>query len=255
MSTGTFRLSIRAKLSLSETAAAVSHFSALLSALSEQVVSTTDVDWDVDTLAVGSLAIGARPIAVGEAARDQLDSEYLAAARRLQHYPPDGACASAADEQMARLSHLLADRPSGLRFETASGIVTIGDPSLWPADEPDIAPTESLGSIEGEVQTLRSRNRLQFTIYDALTGSAVQCSLAKGQQEKMRDIWGKRASVSGLVKRDGTTGRPTEVHSITEFREIELVPPGTYREARGALPGDGDTPLAEDVLRMLRDAE
>lgn len=81
---------------------------------------------------------------------------------------------------------------------------------------------------------------------------AVSCYLAEGYEEIMRGVWGKIATVEGLVTRDPLSGRPLAVRHITKVtpkpdRRI------SYRDARGAAPSlTGLTP--EDAIRRLRDA-
>lgn len=137
------------------------------------------------------------------------------------------------------------------RFETADNDYTIYPDGQRP-NRP--APTMAIGAITGRVQTLSSRGGLRFNLYDRLFDKAVACYLAPGQEEMMREAWGRRARVSGRVFREGSTGRPITIRQIMNVEILEDAPPGSYRLARGAVPRPPGAPLAEEVIRRLRDA-
>ena len=249
-----FTLSIKGELSLADSATAFMNFSELLSAISDNAAPESDVTWRADDLAVGSLEMTARADSSSAGALDQIDVEYLDVARSIaspnghRFAPP---IAHAADG----LAALVPDRAQGMRFETSSGRATVGDASQWPEEDPDVAPTTSLGSVEGFVQTVTSRGGMRFTVFDALNDRAVRCFLSDGDEELMRGVWGKRAVIDGSVTRDGATGRPLTIRDITRATVIEPPPPGSYRNARGVLVRAGSTPRAETIIRRLRDAE
>ena len=70
----------------------------------------------------------------------------------------------------------------------------------------------------------------------------------------MREAWGRRATVSGQVTREASTGRPISIRQIMEVRILEEASAGSYREARGAVPWQPGDMLPEDAIRKLRDA-
>lgn len=102
------------------------------------------------------------------------------------------------------------------------------------------------------MQTLSSRGGLRFTLYDLLHDKAVSCYLAEGYEEIMRDLWGKIATVEGLVTRDPLSGRPLAVRQITTVTPKPDLPI-SYRDARGAAPSLTGL-LPEHPIRRLRDA-
>ena len=116
------------------------------------------------------------------------------------------------------------------------------------------APTVSVGVVTGTVQTLSSQNGLRFTIYDSVHDKAVKCRLEPGQEYLVRKIWGRRASVSGTIVRDGATGIPKSVTNILKIEPLPDYEPGSYRNAKGALPWKEGDRMPEDVIRELRDA-
>ena len=71
-----------------------------------------------------------------------------------------------------------------------------------PDEEERKLRTRALGSIEGIVHTLQRREGLVFALYDSLLDRRVLCYLQPEQEEKMREIWGKRVRVTGSISRD-----------------------------------------------------
>src|SRR5690242_1859744 len=108
------------------------------------------------------------------------------------------------------------------------------------------------GAVEGEVQTLTKRHGLRFTLYEFLNDKAVSCYLQEGQEEQMRNIWGKRAIIEGVVSRD-KHGHPISVRQIAHIIPIEEE--GDYTQARGILPMAPDDELPEVRIRRTRDDE
>ena len=107
----------------------------------------------------------------------------------------------------------------------------------------------SLGTATGDVQTLTMRRGLKFTLYDSLFDRAISCYMMKGQEDKMRDIWGKRAVVSGKVGREPEHGRTISVRDITDIRVISTAQKGSWRKLRGIIPYDPDDEPVEILLK------
>lgn len=160
------------------------------------------------------------------------------------------------------LTKVLKRRVEGIRFETAEREIIIrrsidkqtgkilplhhGFP-LAPQ-----SPYSAFGSIEGRIQTLTNRGELRFTLYDLLHDKAVSCYLREGQEDIMRDAWGKLASVAGVISRDPITGRPLSVRQVSDVI-IRPDAKGSYRDARGCSPSSSDL-SPEAAIRKLRDA-
>src|SRR5690606_8099939 len=79
----------------------------------------------------------------------------------------------------------------------------------------------TFGGVRGRIESMSRRGRLQFTLYDALTDRGVQCYLAAGMEDAMREVWGKLAIVEGIVHRDPVYGRPI---TVREVRGITIIP-------------------------------
>ena len=138
-----------------------------------------------------------------------------------------------------------------VRFETLDNDYTIHGNELSPSRS---EPVVSIGAVTGRVQTLTSRAGLRFNLYDAVHDKAVGCYLAPGQEELMRETWGRRARVSGSVSREAVTGRPMVVREVFDVDILEDPEPGSYRRARGAVPWRSGYELPEQVVQRLRDA-
>jgi hypothetical protein len=113
---------------------------------------------------------------------------------------------------------------------------------------------KSLGAIEGRIQTLSNRKGLRFVVFDILNDRAVSCYLSEGQEDRMREIWGKRAIVEGEISREKETGRPLAIRHITDIKVLEEIGRGGYLRARAIAPRKLGAPLAEVIIRQLRDA-
>lgn len=70
----------------------------------------------------------------------------------------------------------------------------------------------------------------------------------------MCEAWGQRARVSGRISRESSTGRPTGIRNIMAVDMLQDAEPGSYRQARGAVPRPPGAMLAEDAIRRLSDA-
>ena len=116
------------------------------------------------------------------------------------------------------------------------------------------ATTIAVGAVTGRVQVLSSRGRLRFNLYDPVHDKAISCYLRPGQEELMREAWGQRAIVSGQVTRDAATARPIAIRQISGLEILEAAAPGSYSEARGAVPWKPGDRLPEEIIRELRDA-
>ena len=111
-----------------------------------------------------------------------------------------------------------------------------------------------IGVISGRIQTLTNRGSLRFNLYDTIHDKAVSCYLQPGQEELIREAWGKLARVSGTVSREMNSGRPVAIRQILNINTPEDIVSGSYRLARGAVPWQQGDELPEDIIRRLRDA-
>ncbi len=205
------------EVSLHEFAKAISNFNELIAALSEE--SGVAVEWIVDDLSVSSAM--ASIVGLGDENHVQrVLADYSDVGQALQakteiHH------SQRAKNAANKIVSISDPRISSVRFETAKREAVI-PLRVEVADRMPLSDAEgralrtvvqtairlgtgALGAIQGRIQTLTSRGRLRFTLYDLFYDKAVSCYFAEGKQESIRDLWGKLALVEGFVVRDPAT--------------------------------------------------
>ena len=223
----------------------IAQFSQLVAALTQG----TGVRWVIDDLQPGSAVVTLRGEAADTGKVERIVDEYESIGRALEsredlHYSLEVNRAAQAIGNLARTFEYV-------RFETLSGDYTISGNGASPPRRISVA---SIGAITGRVQTLSNRGSLRFNLYDTVHDKAVGCYLQPGQEELMRDAWGRRARVSGRISRERDSGRPMAVRQILGIEILEDIAPGSYRLAQGAVPWQLGDAMPEEVIRRLRDA-
>lgn len=252
----TVTLELQGSVSLAQFADAVSHFNRLMTALSDESKAEY-VRWEVSDLEISSTIATARGIAENGATPEQIEevvSSYLEVGRALEQdttIPYSGKV----QQEAKAITAVLGAGVSALRFETAESDAIVRE-ARAPKAPPEITAesTAAYGAVTGRVQTLTSRNALRFTLYDHIYDRAVSCYLAEGQEDLMREMWDKLATVEGWVTRDAPTGRPLAVRQIMEITRLPESGPQDYMAARGMLPLKKGDLKPEDAIRRLRDA-
>ena len=208
------------------------------------------VTWIVQDLQASSAIITLEGISDIEYEVEKIVEEYaeigdaLRQKRDLSHKPSRVKKAAQGIRQLTQTVEYV-------RFQTPDSDYTIYDDNRVATSH---APSESIGMIVGRVQTLSNRSGLRFILYDSLFYRAVACYLSQGQEEMMREAWGKLARVSGRISREAGTGKPIAVRRIMSVKLLAESPPGSYRKAKGAVSWKPGDKRAEDVIRELRDA-
>ncbi|HEY7030134.1 MAG TPA: hypothetical protein VH482_02340 [Thermomicrobiales bacterium] len=221
----------------------------LIDALTEEVGGEAGISWVVDELAAGNAVATIR----GEAERaedvERVVRAYVAVGRALERHEVIPYSPRVVDAAR-NLTSVLNGKITSIRFESERDEATV---TTNAADEPR-AYRAAFGAVEGRIETLRSRRRLSFTLYDSLNDQAVYCLLRPEQAELVRDAWGRRVIVEGWIKREPTTGRPVEINPVERIDIQPEVVPGSYRRARAVAPARPGAPPTETVIRRLRDA-
>lgn len=247
---------IQGKMPLDLFATAIQNFEALLKALTGEIAGSARIAWvldaleaSIDDLHVGYASITSWAESTDTEAVEQVVHGYAQVGKSLAQqtaipYSPRVTMPA------RNITGILNGKIKSVRFETPEeeSIVRVG---LLPEERP--SNLISYGAVEGIVQTLPKRRGLKFTLYDTEFDRAVSCYLHDGQEEIMRDVWGKRAVVEGVVSRDPATGRPTAIRRISAVEVAEHVEEG-FLVARGALPRSASMLPAEQIMRRLRDA-
>jgi len=251
----TVTLELQGKVSLARFADAVGRFSSLVEELAS-AHGATGIRWEIADLEAGSATATARGLTGNGATASQLErvvDSYLEVGEALQRgatlpFPPP------VEREARALASVIGGGVEGIRFETAKADVLLREPAADATVTPASEPVSAYGAVTGRVQTLTSRSRLRFTLYDTLADRAVSCYLAEGKESEARDIWDRLATVEGWVSRDPASGRPLTVRRITAVNVLDEGETGGYRRARGVLARRGASARAEERIRRLRDA-
>lgn len=230
-------------------AESMQRFRQLIDALTQEVSGKANIVWVVDDLAGGSAIATIRGDADQEDDVERVVRAYAVVGRALERH--EVIPYSLKVQGVARsLTSVLNGKITSIRFETGDGASTV---TSGTSHEPR-ANLAAFGAVEGRVETLRSRRRKSFTLYDSLNDLAVYCLLRPDQGELVRDAWDKRVIVEGWIKREPTSGRPVEISPVENVTILPEVVPGSYRRARAIAPArSGDEP-PEALIRRLRDA-
>lgn len=256
MADNTVTLAIDGEVTLALFAGAVSDLSVLMEHLTTFVVHEADIHWVLDHLDGGSAVVTARAEGADMVEARGVTEAYLDIGRALASgqsldYPEQ------INSPARNLGALTSERIPVIRFENSEADVIIEhnkknyDLQAASLDAPAPSP---YGAVEGVVQTFVNRHGLRFTLYDSVFDQAVSCYLESGQEDIMRNAWGRRAIVEGVVNRKADDGRPLSVRRISHVELVADYPPGSYRLARGILPRQPGDAMPEDAIRMVRDA-
>ncbi len=261
MADNTITFILDGEISLSSFADACKSFSSLIAALSIEE-NATDVQWVISDLALSSARTTIEGRSLVAASVQRVQRAYESVGHSLERGDRISRPASVVRPALAMVRKI-GGAVKGVRFETAENEAIItARPSKKHAREqialavPQGESTAQIpgayGAIEGTVETLARRRGLRFTLYDSLNDRAVSCYLQPDYEEKMRNVWGKRAIVQGWVTRDPANGHPLAIRHIDAVTPI--LAEGDYRKARAVLPLKPGDLSPEEQIRRLRDA-
>jgi hypothetical protein len=249
MTKTTLTLVLGGEVPLDRFAEGMQGFRQLIEALTQEVSGGAKIAWVIDELAGGSAVATIR----GEAEQiedvERVVRAYAVVGKALERHeviPYSERVAKAA----RKLASVLDGNVTSLQFETETetAMITEGIPyESW-------TKCAAFGTVEGRVETLRSRHRLSFTLYDSINDEAVYCLLRPEQVELVRNAWGKRVIVEGWVERDPASGRPIKIDPVESITILPELVPGAYRQARAVAPAPHSAPSPADAMRRLRDA-
>ena len=225
-------------------------FRRLIDLLSVEVSRDADITWIVDELSAGSTIVAIRGEAEQPEAVERVGRAYNVVGHALekrQVIPYSPQIAQVAES----ITQVLNGQITSIQFEALSVVATVT--SGVPVEQV-VGLLGAWGSVEGRVETLTSRRRLGFTLYDSLNDKAVNCHLTDEQADLARPAWGRRVIVQGWVRRDQTSGRPVSIDPVRSIEVLPEVEPGSYRRARGVAPARPGQPMPEVTIRRLRDA-
>lgn len=232
---------------------AFGRFADLVSGLTKEIAPGAHIRWIVTELEGGS----ATATATAETETDEdrrLANEVIRAygdvGRTLEAGRPL-AFAPRITRAATGLRSLIDGDIQSIQFSTdeAEAIIVATEPQVGQA----MPRVEAFGAVTGRVEVLSSRRNLRFTMWDVFFDRPVSCYLAPGQEELMRDAWGRIAEVEGWVTRNAETGHATSVRRITNVRIVDDEIGSDYTRARGVLPFRSGDRTPEERLREAWD--
>lgn len=253
MEDNTLTFALEGDVSLEKFTQAMIHFRNLINELAREVAAGISIEWLIEELGAGSALATIAGIADSQEPVLNVIDAYAKVGQSLQYREPIP-FSRAVEREAKSLTQVVGNDVTELRLITAKSEAII----YGVFDQTGLGKATlrvSFGSVKGKVQSLTSRGRLQFTLYDSIFDKAISCYLQLGQEEKMRDIWGKMVIVSGYITRGSEDGQPK---SIRDIHDIEVIFPkrvGSYRVAKGALPWQVGDESAETSIRRIRDHE
>ena len=247
MSKNTLTFEIGGLVRIEELEDGISAFRRLVNALTPR---NSGVSWVVDDVTMGSVGTTLRGEANNTSVVEEIVNRYESIGDTLQAGDPlsgySALVVGAAEAMMA-----ITKTAPYVRLATPGYECILSANGIERETKEHVA---SPGTVTGRVETVSSRGRLHFNIYDSVFDKSVSCLLTKGQEEQMRNAWGRRARVSGLVYREASGGRPLSIRSVSRIEILPEVEPGSFRKARGAMPWKAEYEPGDVVIRRLRDA-
>lgn len=234
---------------------AISSFRQLVDSLTEAVAPSGNVLWVIDYLEAGSAQVvirGEAPDmsdvrAVVDAWGDLGEAAELT---NVSDFP------TSVQQDYAGLAALLNGKVETIRMYAGEREAFISEP-LGAAPPPvRAAPAAlySLGAVSGRIETLAHR-QMRFSLYDTLDDKRIDCWLRAGDEDLVKEAWGRLAIVEGRIRRDPRSGRALSVREITNVVHFDDPNPDAWRRAQGAVNVSERSELPEDTIRRLRDDE
>lgn len=257
MAKDTITLALNGDVSLKDFSNAIQQFFNLINGLHDDVAKESSIEWFVEGLEAGSAIATIKGIGEEEAdteAVEKVVDAYLDVGKAIQKESPLN-YSRPVQRAAKQLVSIINGRIKSIRFETTETDVEIfSSPKVLAYMPIAKLPEGSLGAVRGRVQSMSNRGHLRFTLYDMIDDRAISCYLSPGNEDIMREAWGKVAMVEGYVRRDPESGHATTVRGVKEIKVVHEGKIGDYRQAIGAAPGFlGDT-LPEEIIRRARDA-
>lgn len=239
------------EVSLMQFRRAVEAFSEIVSRLTHDVAKDDGVRWIIESLDGGSARETVRGISHRNVASvHKVVAAFEDVATHMQRGDASVGRTKAVQRSADEFLRMLDEGLLGVRFETEERDFTVARPA--DGARFSVPVVTSLGAVDGKIQTVSDRGSLRFTLYDTMNDRAISCYLRKGDEDRLRGLWGHRAIVEGRLSRDGSTGRPLTIRDITDIVPMPDVDTD-WRAGIGAVPTGPNGLSAEDAIRRVRD--
>lgn len=253
MSDNTLTIALDGDVLLPQFVETMLHFSKLVDLLSREVAPDGKIEWLIEDLQSGSAMATVVGLADEPEPVSRVVKSYSRIGDALQRGEPIPFSESVRREAIA-ITKVIHNQLTAVRFETAdSDNIIYGEFAV--KSQNTRVPRTSFGAVSGRVQSLTSRGKLKFTLYDAILDKPVNCYLNDGQEDLMREIWGQQVIVVGRITREPDKGRAVNIRNITSVEHVKPIRPDSFRAARGILAWSPGDETAEASMRRLRDAE
>lgn len=224
----------------------------LITELTKQIEPGTKIEWSIDELEVGSAFTGIKGYyhEMEKVEKVVIGFETTGVALSTNRPIPYNQKVTKAANQLIKVIN---GKVSSIDFITSPDFFV----EVYQSPDIENAKDKTLiyGTITGRVETLSSRQTLRFILYDNLFDRAIKCIVDEDKKELLKEIWDKDVIVTGQIRRDALTGRPSEVRNIEDIKIISDKPQGNFLRARGIIPWKEGTEKAENIIRRLRDEE
>lgn len=240
-------LTLDGDVSIHDFATAVSALDRLIKSLTEAIAEDKSaIRWVVTELEAGS----ATTTITGYAEKPQDVQSVIAGYTAVGRALASGGAVPYSEKvrkEAQKIMGILGGEVSSITFDAADEKITVAPE---PTAHREIETFVSFGAVEGRVQTLTNRAGVKFTLFDTIHDKPVQCHLEPERQDELRNIWGQRVIVEGMVSRNARTGHPLNIRQISTIEILPVIEPGAFREARGVLRYEEPADIA---IRRLRD--
>lgn len=241
----TLTLTLNGEVSLEDFAVAMTNFNKLVQGLSVELAFNSTIEWVIESLQGGSATATVR----GDT--DQLDSlaPIITAYANVGNALKDQKIIPfpSVQEPAHNITKLLSSKITSIVFATATDDIFIEN--QYKNDNPSKL-IYAYGRLKGIIQTLSMRHGLRFTLYDILYDLPISGYLKEEQRELVREYWGKKVYVSGMICREPDTGKPLNIRDISEIVPVDSKP-GGFRRAIGIIElKQGETP--EEMISGIR---
>lgn len=243
------KLTLEGTISLSTFAEAINYFNDLVISLSEEVSQSAGIIWEIADLKYGSATAEIRGSSSDIEEIEKVTQAYQVVSTALMEnriIPYSDDVRNAA----VKLTSVIGGGVTAIKTEVAGGKAFVTNPIFVVAET--AGKSFAFGSVTGQVETLSSRGKLRFILYDHVLDNAVNCYFQTNQHEMMRGIWGKRVVVTGMVFRDPDNGRAISVKDITDVQIISEDVIGGHRSARGIFSWKDFDETSEHAIRRIR---
>lgn len=241
-------------------------FADLMAELDKQFGNSRADKWIVDALEVvpsdneGWVRTGVRgewETPEDKEAVEKVVAAYEDVGRASANGQPLMRFSSGVQRSVRDIRHIINGHIRGVRFETTRtefDVYGLDDTAalVLAKQAPVRALQPAFGAIRGRVDAMSRRGGLRFTLYDYNDDRPISCYMDKGNEELMRDIWGKIVVVEGTVRRDPLTGLPTAIRQVTNIGTLDVAPTWDFARARGAVQSKPGDPLPEQTIRRMR---